>query len=165
MHFVCSLSLLFVLLSLLPCVRVCISFVVELLFSLSCQSAEAPRPPQSPPQKHQPSDRPNVGSSTTLLKPATNNVPAQPQPRQHAACTFLSFEFYFRNLRSAELSFLGALLHCRAHSRAMAKTLAADPVKLEAFVTALPNDAKKRVGLSWAMAELEDEFAEGRLWP
>ena len=63
---------------------------------------------------------------------------------------------------SAQPSFLLRRSFCTAGltPEAMAKTLAADPVKLEAFVTALPNDAKKRVGLSWAMAELEDEFAK-----
>ena len=42
----------------------------------------------------------------------------------------------------------------------MAQALAADPKKLEAFVAALPNEQKKVVGLRWAMAELEDEFAK-----
>ena len=43
---------------------------------------------------------------------------------------------------------------------AMAQALAADPEKLEAFVSALPPEQKKLVGLRWAMAELEDEFAK-----
>ena len=43
---------------------------------------------------------------------------------------------------------------------ALARMLSSDPVKLEAFVKALPSDTKKVVGLRWAMAELEDEFAK-----
>jgi len=42
----------------------------------------------------------------------------------------------------------------------LAKSLAADPAKLEAFLSALPPTAKKQVGVTWALAEIEDEFAK-----
>ena len=42
----------------------------------------------------------------------------------------------------------------------LAKTLAADPAKLEAFLSALPPATKKQVGVTWALAEIEDEFAK-----
>ena len=53
-----------------------------------------------------------------------------------------------------------AAAHDNDSPEAWARALAADPKKLEAFVSALPSEQKKIVGLRWAMAELEDEFAK-----
>ena len=42
----------------------------------------------------------------------------------------------------------------------LAAHLAADPVRLRAVMAALPPDARRAAGLSWALSELEDEFAK-----
>ena len=43
---------------------------------------------------------------------------------------------------------------------AFAADLANDPAKIEAFVAALPPAVRKQVGMKWALAEIEDEFAK-----